>query len=272
MLFRSRLDAAGATALDEAMAAITAAEAVEDRVDLAAKRGAARAALFVQLGLPADAEVRVTGDPPDTWPPPPLPDERTLVEAALRVRPEIETASARVEATGARAFAERARRWPWLTFVELGYELGPGIPEGQGFTFQAGLELPILDTNRKGVLAAESAQSAAKLDFAAEVQRISREVSVRLQAARVAEGQVTDLQKIVLPASRRATAAIQQVLQAHDVDVVRALMVDVRRVRVELLFLDAIRRYRTAVSDLRRSLGGRIPSKTAPAAPNEAAR
>ena len=55
-------------------------------------------------------------------------------------------------------------------------------------------------------------------------------------------------------------------LQAHDVDVVLALMVDVRRVRVELLFLDAIRRYRAAVADLRRSIGGPLPA-AAPATP-----
>ncbi len=267
---KARLDAAQATALDEAMAAITAVEAVEDRTELAGRRAAVRAALFVQLGLPADAEVRVTGERPDAWPPPPLPDERTLVEAALRVRPEIEVAAARVDATGARAFAERAKRWPWLTFVELGYEVGPGIPEGQGFTLQAGIELPILDTNRKGVVAADASQRVARLDLTAAVQRVSREVGVRLQAARVAEGQVTDLKKIVLPASRRASAAIRQALQAHDVDVVLALMVDVRRVRVEMLYLDAIRRYRAAVADLRRSLGGALPSGQAPSAPEGA--
>jgi outer membrane protein TolC len=268
---KARLDASQATALDEAMAAVTAAEAVEDRVDLAARRGAARAALFVQLGLPADADVRVTGAPPDAWPPPPLPDERALVEAALRTRPEIATAAARVEATGARAFAERVKRLPWLSFVEVGYEVGPGIPDGQGFTLQAGIDLPTFDLNRKGVIAAESAQTAAKLGFVAAVQGVSREVSVRLQAARVAEGQVTELKKIVQPASQRASAAIQQAVQGHDVDVVLALMVDVRRVRVELLYLDAIRRYRTAVSDLRRSLGGQLPSKSAPA-PGETAK
>ena len=257
---KARLDASQATALDEAMAAVTAAEAVEDRVELAAKRSAARAALFVQLGLPADAAVKMTGAPPDGWPPPALPGERALVEAALRTRPEIEIAAARLDATGARLFAEKAKRWPWLTFVELGYEVGPGIPDGQGFTFQGGVELPILDTNSKGVVAADAAQSAARLALAAEVQRISREVQVRLQAARVAEAQVTDLRKIVLPASQRASAAIRNVLQAHDVDVVLALMVDVRRVRVELLFLDAIRRYRAAVADLRRSIGGPLPA------------
>lgn len=256
---KARLDNAQATALDEAMAAVTAAEAVEDRVELAARRSAARAALFVQLGLPADAEVRVVGDPPDKWPPPAIPDNRALVETALKRRPEIEIAAARIDATGARTFAERAKRWPWFTFLELGYEVGPGIPAGTSITFQGGIELPILDTNRQGVLAAESAESAAKLGFAAEVQRISREVEARAQAVRVAEAQVTEMKKRVLPATERAGAAIKKALAAHDIDVVLALMVDVRRVRVELQYLDAIRRYRAAVADLRRSIGGPLP-------------
>ncbi len=70
---------------------------------------------------------------------------------------------------------------------------------------------------------------------------------------------MTDMKKRVLPATQRAAAAIRQALQGHDTDVILALMVDVRRVRVELQFLDAIRRYRAAVADLRRSVGGPLP-------------
>ena len=256
---KARLQAQQATALDESMSAVTAAEAVEDRVALAAQRAASRAALFVRLGLPVDADVKIVGDAADTWPPPPLPDERTLIEAALRRRPEIDSAIARMDAADAVLYAEKVKRWPWLTFVELGYEIGPTVVPGQGFTFQAGVELPIFNTNSKGVAVAESSQKTAKARLAAAVQSISREIQVRREAARIAEQQVTELKGRVLPASQRAGAEIQRALTGHDVDVVLALMVDVRRVRVELLYLDAIRRYRIAVSDLRRSVGGQLP-------------
>lgn len=258
---KARLDNSQATALDEAMAAVTAAEAVEDRVALAAQRSAARAALFVTLGIPADAEVKIVGDAPENWPPPKLPETRTLVEAALKKRPEIESAAARLDASGARTFAEKARRLPWFTFVELGYEVGPNIPAGQGITFQGGVELPIFNTNGYGVEAAESAEKAAKLGFAAAVQSVARDVEAKAQSVRVAEAQVDDLKKRVLPASQRAGAAIKQAVASNNIDVISALMVDVRRVRVELMFLEAVRRYRAAVSDLRRSMGGAIPWK-----------
>lgn len=256
---KARLDAQQATALDETMAAITAAEAVEDRVALAALRSASRARLFVQLGMPADADVKIVGAPPETWPPPPLPEERPLIELALQRRPEIEAAIAKMDSADARTYAEQVKRWPWLTFVELGYAVGPNVKEGLGFTFQAGVELPIFNTNSKGVAAAEAGQRAAKANLANAVQTVSRDVRVRREAARVAEQQVTELKTRVLPASGRAGAEIQKALSGHDVDVVLALMVDVRRVRVELLYLDAIRRYRAAVSDLRRSVGGSLP-------------
>lgn len=269
---KARLEAQQTTALDESMSAVTAAEAVEDRVALAAQRAASRAALFVRLGIPVDANVKIVGDAADTWPPPALPDERTLIEAALRKRPEIESTIALMDSADARAYAEKVKRWPWLTFVELGYEIGPTVRDGQGFTFQAGLELPILNTNQKGVAAAESAQRAAKARLASAVQSISREIQVRREAARIAEQQVTELKGRVLPASQRAGAEIQKALAGHDVDVVLALMVDVRRVRVELLYLDAIRRYRTAVSDLRRSVGGSLPGPGDKPAPEPAAK
>ncbi|MFO0591318.1 MAG: TolC family protein [Polyangiaceae bacterium] len=256
---KARLDAQQATALDETLAAVTAAEAVEDRVSLASQRAATRAALFVQLGLSADANIKIVGAPPEAWPPAPLPTERALIEQALQRRPEVESAIAKMDAADARTYAEKVKRWPWLTFVELGYEIGPTVKDGQGFTFQAGVELPIFNTNQKGVAAAEAEQKAAKANLANAVQTISREIRIRLQSARIAEQQVDDLRSRVLPASARAGVEIQKALSGHDVDVVLALMVDVRRVRVELLYLDAIRRYRAAVSDLRRSVGGNLP-------------
>ena len=257
---KARLDSAEATALDEAMAAMAAVDAQQDRAELAADLASARAALFVRIGLDPGVKVRLVGAPLSAWPPPPLPDERTLVEAALRSRPEIEIAASRIDAADARASLERAKRWPWFSFVELGYQVGPGIPDGLGWNFQAGVELPILDTNRNGVAAADAAQSAAKKGLDAQVERVAREVGARLRAANAAAALVTELRGRALPAAERASAAVQRALAGQDVDVVRALTVDERRVVMELRLLMAVRRYREAVAELRRAAGGKLPA------------
>lgn len=256
---QTRLEAAAATALEEAMAAMSAVDAEQNRAELAAELASARAALLVQLGLDPAAPVRFVGAPLSAWPPPPLPGEKALVEAALLRRPEIQIAASRIDASDARASLERAKQWPWFSFIELGYQVGPGIPAGLGWTLQAGVEVPILDTNRNGVAAADAARTAAQKALDAEIQRIAREVGACLRAARAAATLVTDLRARSLPATERAASAVQSALAGHDVDVVRALTVDERRVVLEMRVLDAVRRYRVAVAELRRAAGGKLP-------------
>jgi outer membrane protein TolC len=251
---RARLDGATATALEEAMAAMGAVKAEQDRAELAAELTTSKAAFLGLLGLDPAAPVLVVGDALTAWPPPPLPDDRTLVEAALRRRPEVAIAASRIDASAARASLERAKQWPWFSFLELGYQVQPGVPAGLGWTFQAGVEVPILDTNRDGV-----ARTAAKKAFDAEVERVAREVGVGLRAARAAATLVTELRARSLPATERAASAVKRALEGHDVDVVSALTVDERRVVLEMRLLSAMRSYRVAVDALRRAAGGRIP-------------
>lgn len=255
----ARLASATTTALDEAMAAMSAVAAEQDRAELSAERASAKAALLALIGLAPGAEVRIMGEPLSAWPPPKLPDEKALIEAALRARPEIAIAASRLDAGDARAALERAKRWPWFSFLELGYEVGAGIPGGLGWTFQAGVEVPILDTHRNGVAAADAAQTAAHKALDAEVERIAREVGARLRDARAAETLVTEMRARSLPTTERAAAAVQRALAGNDVDAVQALTVDERRVLLEARLLAAIRRYRVAVSELRRAVGGKLP-------------
>lgn len=264
---KARLDASEATALDEALAALSAAEADEAAADWQSRKDAASADLLDRLGLSPGAKVKLAGDPPTAWPPAPLPSEQLLVETALRSRPEIEIAASRIDASDARAFAERGKRWPWFSFIEVGYEAAPNVTAGLGWTLQAGITVPIFDTNRSGVEAADAAQTASKRALEAEVSKVTLEVRSRLRAARSAEGMVTEMRRRVLPASERAKTAADAALAGQNVDVLRALAVEERRVLVELKLLGLVRRYREAVSALRRAVGGRLPGAGAAAGP-----
>ncbi|MDI1451604.1 TolC family protein [Polyangium sp. 6x1] len=263
---KTRLAAAEATSIDEAMAELAAVEAESDLSEQEARRREVLGELLDRVGLEPGASVEVVGEPPLAWPPPALPSERVLVEEALRQRPEVAIAAARIDAADARAYAERARRFPWFSFVELGYQFTPGTPAtpgtttGLAWTFQAGVELPIFDTNRAGAAAAGAAKTSSQRALAGEVETVAREVRARLREVEAASALVTAFRSRAFSASAQAGAASKRALEGRNVDVIEALSVDAQRVKVELRLLGLVRRYRTAVSELRRAVGGRLPT------------
>lgn len=259
---KERLKASETTSIDEAMAELSAVEAEQDSEDFRARRRETLGELLDRVGVDPAAPVRIVGDPMATWPPPELPAEEALVEAALRSRPEVQIAAARIDAADARLYIERGKRWPWLSSVELGYAFAPGIPAGLGWTLQFGIDLPIFNTNRAAVTAADTARTAEKRALAAEVERVAREVRKCLREAQATAALVTALRGRALPVAERAGAETKRALEGRNIDVIRALSVDEHRVLVELRLLRLVRRYRTAVAELRRAVGGRLPTAT----------
>ncbi|TKC93015.1 TolC family protein [Polyangium fumosum] len=270
---KTRVAAAEATSIDETLAELAAVEAESDLAEQQAHRREVLGELLDRIGLEPGASVEVVGEPPLAWPPPALPSEQALIEEALRRRPEVAIAGARIDAADARAYAERARRFPWFSFVELGYQFTPGtLPTpgtltGLAWTFQAGVELPIFDTNRAGTAAAGAAKNSSQRALAAEVERVAREVRARLREADASRELVTAFRSRALPAAAQAGSASKRALEARNVDVIEALSVDAQRVKVELRLLALIRRYRTAVSELRRAVGGRLPASVSRSTP-----
>lgn len=252
---QARLAASEATSLDEALADLSALEADADLALQEGRRREALGSLFDRIGIPSDASVEIVGDPPLAWPPAELPSEQTLIERALRQSPNVAVAAARIDATDARAFAERAKRFPWFTFFEVGYQFAPGTPTGLGWTFQGGVDVPIFDTNRNGIVASNAAKTAAQHTFEAEVEKVSRDVRVRLRAVQLAEKLVTEYRARALPTAEKAGKEAQRALESRNIDTIRALSVDERRAVVQLRLLRLIRNYRTAISELRRASG-----------------
>jgi outer membrane protein TolC len=259
---KERLDASETTAIEEAMVELAAVEAEQDSAEWSARRGQARADLLDRVGLDPGSSVVMVGDSKVAWPPPELPAEETLVDTALRSRPEIQIAAARIDGADARVHLESVKRLPWLSSVEVGYDFAPDVAAGIGWVFKAGIDLPIFDTNRAAFGAATTARTAEKRALAADVEGIAREVRKCLGEARVARALVTELQRRAPPVAERAAVETKRALDGRGIDVVRALSVDEHRVIVELRLLRSIRRYRTAVADLRRAVGGQLPTET----------
>jgi outer membrane protein, heavy metal efflux system len=252
---QARLAISEATSLDEALADLSALEADADLALQEGRRREALGSLCDRIGIPPDTSVEIVGDPPNAWPPAELPSEQTLIEQALRRSPDVAIAAARIDAADARAFAERAKRFPWFSFLEVGYEFAPNTATGLGWTVQGGVDVPIFDTNRNGVVAANMAKIAAEHALVAEVEKVSRDVRTRVREVHIAAKLVTEYRDRALPAAEKAGKETQRALQGRTIDTVRALSVDERRAVVQLRLLRLIRRYRTAISELRRTSG-----------------
>lgn len=252
---QARVAASTGTALDEALAELSSVEADSDLAQHEARRREVRGLLFDRIGLPPDSAVEVLGEPPLSWPPAPLPSERVLIEQALRSSPEIAVAAAKIDAADARSFAERAKRIPWLTFFEVGYEFTPKPTLGLAWTFRGAVDLPIFEASGNGIVAANATKTAAERAFEAEVERVVREVRASVREVQAAEALVTQYRNRALPAAERAAKEAQRALENHSIDAIRALSIEERRAVVDLHLLQLIRRYRTAVSGLRKTSG-----------------
>ncbi len=260
---QARLAASEATSLDEALAELSALEADADLASQEVRRREALGSLFDCIGIPSDASVEIIGDPPLAWPPAELLSEQTLVEQALRQSPNVAVAAARIDAADAHFFAERAKRFPWFSFLELGYDFAPNTPRGFGWTFQGGVDVPIFDTNRNGIAASNATKTAVQRAFDAEVEKVARDVRARLREAQLAAMLVTEYRARALPSAEKAAKEAQKALESRHIDTIRALSVDERRAVVQLRLIRLIRRYRTAISELRR-ISGSVNSAVTP--------
>ncbi|WP_437573210.1 TolC family protein [Sorangium sp. So ce887] len=253
---RARVAVAQVTAVDEAMAALAAAVAEEDGAAPRARREVVLAALLDRVGLDPAAPVRLVGEPLATAPLVPLASEDALIEAALRNRPEIALAAAELDAAGAEGALARTLRWPWFSFVEFGYEFSPATRDPMGWTFEAGIELPLFDTHASEVAAADAGAVAAQRTLAAEVQRVAREVRDRLREARAAGALVEEFRARALPAVERAGVEVARALDSRQIDGVRALGLEERGAAARVKLLRLVREYRTALAELRLVVGG----------------
>ncbi|HRI63115.1 MAG TPA: TolC family protein [Polyangium sp.] len=260
---QARVAAGESTSLDEAIAELSALDADADLAAQEVRRGESIGALCDLLRIAPESVVEVQGDPALAWPPPELPSVQTLIERALQQSPEVAVAAAKIDAADARAYAERAKQFPWFSFLELGYEFTPKTTVGMGWTFQGGMDVPIFDTNRNGVAASNAAKTAAQRAFEAEVDRVVGNVRARLREVRLAESLVTQYRERALLTAERAGNEAQKALEAHKIDTMRVLSVDEKRAVVQLRLLRLIRRHRLAMSELRRT-SGKVSSAATP--------
>jgi len=257
---KTRVERSQATRMDEALTLLAREESSQETAELRAEREIALGALLDLIGLPASTQVRLVGPPLDPAHLPELPGEEALVEAALTARPELEVAAARMDAAAAGAYIERAKRWPWVSFVQLGYDFEPSVRDGLGWTFGAGVEVPLFSLNSGSVARADAETTEARRGFEGGVARVAREVRDRLREARAARDLVRSFKESAVPAADRASSEEKAALDAGQSDLMRLAMVEERRGGVRRQRLKLLRRYHEAMAALRTAVGGRIPA------------
>jgi outer membrane protein TolC len=262
-LIKARADQALSTRLDEISAELEALETEQERAVLKADRDIAFGALMDRLGLPDDAPVRLVGDALDLSLLPDLPSEEAAVMTALKNRPELAAAAAQIDAAEAAIYAEKALRMPWFSFFEVGYNFAPRIPEGQGWSFGAGIELPLFSLNNGAVGRAEAERTAAKRALEAAVELVVLEVRARLREARIARDLVRAHAGGPAPAADRATVEAKKAIDAAQVDALTLELIEEKRLKVSMAKLELLRRFYTAFVSLSLAVGGKLPAARA---------
>lgn len=263
-LIRARTERGAATRLEEISAELEARETEQERELLKADRDIAFGALMDRLGLPDKAPVKLLGDTRELSVLPDLPDEEEAVVTALKSRPEIAAAAARIDAAEASIYVEKAARWPWLSFFEVGYTFAPRIPDGLAWSVGAAVELPLFSTNGGAILRAEADRTAAKRLLEAEVHRVVLEVRARHRECRVARDLVKAYSGGPIPAADRASAEAKKAIDAAQVDALLLESIEEKRAKVMMERVSLLRRFYTALAGLSAAIGGKVSPTRAP--------
>jgi cobalt-zinc-cadmium efflux system outer membrane protein len=254
--FAQRLRDAGnlpAKALALEMAAATEARVASSRARADAVKS--RAALAGLLGV----SLRESWDVPKQLPAPlasAVPQD-DLTDKALAARLDVSAARREVDVlSGALGLT---RRWRWLGDVEVGYERESETDGARLRGPSLAVELPIFNQNQSGVLRARSELEAAQARLSALELSVRNDVAAgldRLESAReIAEAYRTAL----IPQRETIVARTQE--EANYMLAGTFELIQARREEFDAYqeYLEAVRDYWTARTELRRLAGGALP-------------
>lgn len=239
------------TKVDLAYAELALEQARQEHMMLKAQRISARIALLERLGLRTDIELAL--DAPKIDPeraPEPLGAMEELIEEALKNRPALVAAAARIDLAAAVAYQERVKAWPWFSFVEIGYDIGPDPVEGTEWSFGMAVELPLFSTNSGGIAVAEAEQHRVASEFDAEVEAVVRSVQKRYRQATEALNALLEASQGLRRSAAEAALQLQAALSASRVDMVEVAMLEDRRLEAQRRLLKMVRRYYEARVEL----------------------
>jgi cobalt-zinc-cadmium efflux system outer membrane protein len=234
-----------ASAEQRVAAARAKADAIQARTELAAVLGiSTRAGWEVPNQLPAMAE------------PAPL-DETALLKQAETLR--LDLSSARREVATREDFAGVTRRWRWIGDVEGGYERESETDGSRLRGPSVALRLPIFNQGQGGVMRAGAQVEMAQARLAETELRVKNDVARRLDQLASAREVAEAYRSAVLPQHELLVSSTQE---EHNYMLVGVFeLLQARRAQLDAFqsYVEAVRDYWVARTDLRRSVGGALP-------------
>jgi len=244
-VLQRRMNQGASTDVEAALQDLERQEASERAAELKGRRRVVMEALSLRTGVssidlpPLEAVLPGPARALDD-----LPDRETAVSTALSQSPELEEAAARLDRAAAAVWFEKAKQWPWFSFVQGGCEVDQGGRYDEIWTAGVALDLPVFFwTNRAAVRCAEAAQRQAELDLDAVAGGIVADVQSRWERLRASARSLDDAVSGSAKGAERAVTAVENALEVGQADSMEVLGVKARQAEVELRILGLLRRY-----------------------------
>ncbi|MBL8741342.1 MAG: TolC family protein [Myxococcales bacterium] len=244
-----------ATSLDLALASVDRAKVDDDLATLAGqrRRSLGRLGDAVGLTLPEDVEL----DPLDfsRLAVVEVPSESALVKLGLENAPELERRAAEIDAAAATVDQERSTQIPWFSFLELGYHFSPGTIDPEGFTFGAGIRLPIFDPRIGAVDAAEAQKTALMRHFDADASSLKGLVlDARREVVAAQQSVGADREKL-REAAKAAAREADKAMEVGQLDELSAIKIQSDAAKLAVDDAKAVQRMLEALAELERLTG-----------------
>ena len=232
-----RVALGAATTMDLHLAQMNAAQA-KDRIKLAiAKRAEVAFELKELMGASPTQELKLAAELNENIKSVQF-DTKALVAKALTHRADLKMVAAKVAMAKDHASVELAKRWPWLRFAEVGYEMDSPM-DAAAFRVALAIEVPIFDWN-SGKIA--SRKALIKRNEIEEKQLISKTVYAVTRAIarlRRSEKRLNLLEKDSLPAVKKGAELAKQAVAQGAADRVSAFLVAKQRIALRRAHLQA---------------------------------
>lgn len=206
-----------------------------------------RARLQLQLGamLQLKRGQRIATRVDATVRPVTLPSTKALVRQALAQHPALAALEARYRARHAALWLAKSKRYPWIDFVQAGYDFGEDNLPAR-FQFGIGITLPILDGNGGRIKQERQQLSLLKTQRKALRRRLSAEITARCQAVTGAHMALHRFRTITRPKLDRIQRRAEGAAKREGVDQSEVFKVRTMVARFELARLDQLLAFRRA--------------------------
>ena len=248
---RARLERQAATQVDLALADADHADTLEQKSRVRDELALTEAELTRLIGPGPPRKFRVD---PDTLGARDL-DMTSLTEQALRARPELHRAQARVSEAQAGVYLARNAVYPWLSWAQVNYYFG-ATNTPAAFGFGLALDVPLFSWNRGEIKAARALVRQREAEERASVAQVASEVREALARVERANTRVQEIETTLLPRLDEAARAAEAALAAGALDPLKAGEIEARRIAARRLHLAALHDRRDALIDLELALGG----------------